>query len=148
MRIDDALAGVTKLGLDTPPIIYFIESHPVYDIAATEVFGRIEAGSITGVTSVISMTEVLIHPLRRSDARLYEKYRELLVSTQHLELVSIGPAIAEGAAVLRSHHGLRVPDALQLASAIESDCQAFLTNDTALRRVDDIRIIILGELEP
>jgi len=30
MTVDQALIGVTKLGLDTSPFIYFIERHPVY----------------------------------------------------------------------------------------------------------------------
>jgi hypothetical protein len=30
MRLSDALAGVRRLGLDTAPIIYFIEENPVY----------------------------------------------------------------------------------------------------------------------
>ncbi len=27
-KLDDALAGVTLLGFDTSPIIYFVEAHP------------------------------------------------------------------------------------------------------------------------
>jgi hypothetical protein len=29
-RLDEALAGVTTLGFDTSPFIYFIERHPTY----------------------------------------------------------------------------------------------------------------------
>jgi hypothetical protein len=30
MKLDDALAGVDRLGLDTPPFIYLIERNPAY----------------------------------------------------------------------------------------------------------------------
>jgi hypothetical protein len=32
MKLKDALTGVTRLGLDTPPIIYFVEANPQYDV--------------------------------------------------------------------------------------------------------------------
>ena len=36
--LDDVLAGVLRLGLDTSPVIYFVEAHPHYDALVTEVF--------------------------------------------------------------------------------------------------------------
>lgn len=30
MRIDEALQGVTRLFLDTAPVIYYVEKHPTY----------------------------------------------------------------------------------------------------------------------
>jgi hypothetical protein len=36
-KLDDALAGVTRLGFDTAPVIYFVEAHPQYDALVTEV---------------------------------------------------------------------------------------------------------------
>ena len=59
MKLDDALAGIDSLGFDTPPIIYFVEAHPHYDALVTESFRRIAAGTTQGVTTVITLTEVL-----------------------------------------------------------------------------------------
>ena len=42
---------------------------------------------------------------------------------------------------------LRTPDALQLSAVVEINCQAFLTNDTQLKRVTELRVLILDELE-
>lgn len=58
MKLDDALAGVAQLGLDTAPIIYYIEAHPRYEALVEHVFDLIARGSLTGVTSVITLTEV------------------------------------------------------------------------------------------
>lgn len=30
MQLDEALVGITTLGFDTSPFIYFIERHPAY----------------------------------------------------------------------------------------------------------------------
>lgn len=59
----------------------------------------------------------------------------------------VDAAIAERAAALRARYTLRTPDALQIATALHAGCQGFLTNDTALRRVTDLRVLVLHELE-
>jgi predicted nucleic acid-binding protein len=144
---DDALEGVVKLGIDTAPLIYFVEAHPACDIAITQVFRRIQSGEITGMTSVITLVEVLTQPLRKGKPELQEQYRSLLSGSAHFELVVIDAAIAEQAAMLRARYGLRTPDALQIATAISTNCQAFLTNDSHLRRVTELRVITMEDLQ-
>jgi predicted nucleic acid-binding protein len=43
---------------------------------------------------------------------------------------------------------LRLPDALQIAVALEAGCEAFLTNDLTLKRVVELRVLVLDDLEP
>jgi predicted nucleic acid-binding protein len=54
---------------------------------------------------------------------------------------------AERAADLRARYGLKTPDALQIGCALESGCDAFLCNDLALKRVTELRVLALDELE-
>lgn len=56
-------------------------------------------------------------------------------------------SIAETAAELRARYNLRTPDALQIAVALENNCDAFLCNDNGLKRVTELKILILDELE-
>jgi predicted nucleic acid-binding protein len=51
------------------------------------------------------------------------------------------------AAELRARYNLRTPDALHIACAIDTGCDAFLTNDTGIKRVNEIRILVLDDLE-
>jgi predicted nucleic acid-binding protein len=53
---------------------------------------------------------------------------------------------AERAAELRARYHLRTPDALQVATALLSDCQAFLTNDKDLSRIIEIQVLVLETL--
>jgi predicted nucleic acid-binding protein len=41
---------------------------------------------------------------------------------------------------------MKTPDALQIAVACQAGCEAFLTNDRALRRVTDINVLVLADL--
>jgi predicted nucleic acid-binding protein len=147
IKLEDALAGVKNLGLDTAPVIYFVEKHPQYDALVTEIFRRIDDGMLVGVTSVITFTEVLVQPIRRDDAKLQQEYSELLLHSADFETMPIDAETAKRAATLRAKYNLRTPDALQVATALEFDCQAFLTNDIPLKRVTELRVLILDELE-
>lgn len=147
MKLDDALAGVVRLGFDTAPVIYFVEAHPRYDALVTEVFQRVASGVLGGITSVITLTEVLVHPLRQRDTRLSDEYRSLLLTSGDFHTLPIDAGVADQAAELRAGYGLRTPDALQIAAALAAGCTAFLTNDARLQRVTELRVLVLDELE-
>ena len=146
-KLDAALAGVTRLAFDTSPVIYFVEAHPQYDVVVTEVFQRVADGALAGYTSVITLSEVLVQPLLRGDAHLAQEYRDLLLRSRNFQTLPVDSAVAEQAAGLRARYRLRTPDVVQIAVALEASCEAFLTNDAALRRVSELRVLVLDELE-
>ncbi|WP_366944838.1 hypothetical protein [Chamaesiphon sp. GL140_3_metabinner_50] len=41
----------------------------------------------------------------------------------------------------------QLPDSIQIATAIVANCDAFLTNDVALKNVTEIRAIVVCKLE-
>ncbi|MGI8689309.1 MAG: type II toxin-antitoxin system VapC family toxin [Thermomicrobiales bacterium] len=145
--LDAALVGMTALGFDIASLIYFIERHPDYGVLMREVFRRVDTGTIAGYTSTITVTEILTKPYQVQDDVLAHRYRTLLLRSRNFTVVPIDAVIADRAAEIRARYRLRTPDALQLATAIQAGCEAFLTNDHALRRVVDIRVLILDELE-
>ncbi len=147
VKVDDAVAHVTLLALDTGPVIYLVEAHPRYAPVMADIFLRINDASIRACTSVITLGEVLVQPLLRGDVRLERTYRGLLIQNDRFETLVIGHTAAERAADLRARYGLRLPDALQIAVALDKRCDAFLTNDLRLKRVTDLPILVLDELE-
>lgn len=146
MKLTDALKGVTRLGIDTPVFIYFTEANPQYVAICRNVFARLQNGDAVGYTSMISLTEALVHPLQTGDRILEAQYCALLLSTSHVVSLPMDATIARRAAELRAVHNLLVPDAVQVAAALESRCEAFLTNDRVFRRVPGISVVILDEL--
>lgn len=142
----ESLSEITSLGLDTAPIIYFIEANPSLDQVVTGIFARIAKGECVGITSVITLTEVLTMPMRSGNKTLQSQYTELLRGSANFTTLPISFSIAEKAAELRARHHLRTPDAIQIATAMEAGCQAFLTNDLKVKRVEEIKIIVLSEL--
>jgi predicted nucleic acid-binding protein len=146
-KLDDALASVTALGFDTSPFIYFVERHPTYLDLLRELFQQIDDGRMQGFASVVTLTEVLTMPKQHLNRTLETEYRNIPLSSRYFTLIPIDSAIAESAAELRARHRLGTPDALQIAAALSAGCQAFITNDRALRRVTELQIYTLDDLE-
>jgi predicted nucleic acid-binding protein len=71
----------------------------------------------------------------------------MLRSTHHVKLIPVDITVAARAADLRAKYSLRTPDALPVVSGLATGCDAFLTNDLDLKRVQETRILVLDELE-
>jgi predicted nucleic acid-binding protein len=135
------------LCIETAPYIYFVEKQPIYGPKMRAVFEQVEIQGIEVVSSVLTLTEVLVKPLRESDTQLELNYRELLTTTDLIHLLPVSVPIANRAADLRARYNLKTPDAVHIATAIEHGSDAFLTNDKALARITEVRVIVLDDLE-
>lgn len=147
VKISDALANVSRLCVDTMPFIYFVEQNPAYLKKVRMVLTQITNGNIEGVSSVITLTEVLTLPIRLGRTDLEQAYRQILLQGKNFRLISINETIASRAVHLRAQYNLKTPDALQIATAVEAGCEAFLTNDLTIKRVQEVKVLVLDELE-
>jgi predicted nucleic acid-binding protein len=147
VKLADALAGVRRLFIDTAPLIYFIEQHPVYLDRVRAIMQQIDAGEIAGVSSVVTLTEVLTLPVKAGLHDIQQAYRAVLLNSRSFTLVPIHAQTAIRAAELRARYSLKTPDALQVSAAIDAGCDAFLTNDTGIKRVQEISVLVLDEIE-
>jgi predicted nucleic acid-binding protein len=147
--VDDVLSGISRLGLDTTPVLYFVEGHPEFRAVCTDVFAAVDDERIEVYTSVLTLSESLTRPLIVGDSALESAFKNLLTRTRGVYLMSVSPAIGDIVSRLcERYDGLRTADAVQIATAIASGCEAFLTGDARLKRVTEIPVLILGELEP
>ncbi|WP_017326546.1 PIN domain-containing protein [Synechococcus sp. PCC 7336] len=147
MNVEAALQGVTRLFLDTAPVIYYLENNPIYQSLVVSVFDRIEAGRLTAVTSPVTLAECLVHPYRLGRTKLQQAYQRTIVNAENTLFQTIGELAAQRAAQLRASYNLSLPDFLQLAAALAANCEAFLTNDINLKRVGELQILVIKELE-
>jgi predicted nucleic acid-binding protein len=137
-----ALLGHT-VGLDTAPLIYFIEKHPQYFPTVRPFFEAVERGDIQIITSTLTLTEVLIHPLRQGSQMLARQYSSVLLNASHVRTLAVSPSIATEAARLRANHGYKTPDAIQLATAQAGHATFFVTNDEALGSLAGLQVVVL-----
>ena len=133
------------VGLDTTPLIYLIENNPIYADFVTPFFDMADEGEIKIVTSTMTLLEVLVHPIKRNDIELIQRYRQILLESE-FSVIDLSREIAEEAAHLRAVYGLRTPDAIQVATAIYSKASFFLTNDKRLSSIKEIKVLVIDTL--
>lgn len=146
MRVEDALAGLRRVLLDTAPVIYHVEGNVNYQAVTDAFFAAVQKGSVQAVTTPVTLAECLVHPLRRGDSDLADQFSKAITQGTNTDYVGIDE-VAEKAAELRARHNLTLLDAFQVAAAVQSGCDALLTNDIMLKRVTEVRILVLNELE-
>ncbi|MEX2172269.1 MAG: PIN domain-containing protein [Pirellulales bacterium] len=140
-----ALHGTT-VGLDTAPLIYFIEEHHKYDQILTPFFEDLDAGKFRVVTSTVTLIEVLVHPLRNNDEALARQYYDILLSSPHIDVVPVSLSVAERAAEVRANFRLKTPDAIQVAGAMMYNASALLTNDREWPRGLGVPVLLIEDL--
>jgi predicted nucleic acid-binding protein len=134
-----------RVGFDTPVFIYHIEAATRFAEPAGVAMEALAAGAFAGVTSVLTLTEISVKPLQMGRPDVADECEILLANYPNLTLSAIERSTARKAAELRALHRLRPVDAFQIASRLEQVATAFLTNDEALRRVTELRVLTLGD---
>jgi predicted nucleic acid-binding protein len=78
---------------------------------------------------------------------LAQQYREILLNANHIATIPLSCEITEEAARLRARYNVRTPDAIQMATAIRAGASFFLTNDSHLPTIPELRVLVLDELK-
>ena len=99
-----------------------------------------------GITSTITMAELLVHPYREKNSQTADRYYGLFSTFPHLEWKGLTLEIADLAARFRADYNLRTPDAIQAATATKGGATGFLTNDFSFERVGVFEPLVLNTL--
>jgi len=141
----ERLHGKRRIHIDSMVIIYLIEQHPVYLPIVRPLFELIDSRTIVGVSSHITLLEVMVLPLKQGRSDLARKYRQLMVGSGCMELLPVDQGVAEEGAAIRAKYNFRTPDAIQLATSVQCKADAFITNDSRLRRFDHLDVLVLED---
>lgn len=132
------------LGLDTSVFIYHLEANAKYLSLTRTVLQNIQSGRSQGVISTVTIMELTVQPWRMNRGDVARQYEVLLMNFPHLSVVEVSRDIARRAAQLRAKYNLRPADALQVATALVSGAEVWISNDKKLRRLEpEIDVIIL-----
>jgi predicted nucleic acid-binding protein len=147
LKPQDALIGVTRLGLDANILITILNVEPLLLPFCMPFLQAIIQQEIEAVVSHVVFTECLVRPYQTKNLQAEASALQLLERTPGLITTPVSDVIAKRAARLRANYNLRTPDALHIATAIETGCETFLTNDRQFSRVTEIRVIILEDID-
>ncbi|ROZ76471.1 PIN domain-containing protein [Ramlibacter sp. WS9] len=130
--------------VDTAPLIYILEDHPTFAPLFDGLFEAAESGRLQIAVSTISLAEVLVGPLKQGLDALAKRYERALGS---FDLMPVTAEISVTAARLRASTGLRLPDALLAATALEIGAVALVTHDRDFSKLSGLKVLT-GERRP
>lgn len=132
---------MAEVYLDTTCFIHLLEGDPPVR-NAVEAHLRALPATDGVVTSRLTRLECRVKPLREADHSLLARYAAAL-APPNVRLLDLSEAVVERATELRARYGFRTPDALHLASAIESGAASFITGDARLAKCREIPVAIV-----
>ena len=135
-----------RIFFDTNPVIYYLDAHSLY---ASKVYWFLVHNKMRGAefyTSTITNAEFFCKPMANLDFDKIEAY-DRFIQDFRFTVLPITESIAWRSAQLRAKYkGLKLPDALQLAAAMDQHCDSFLTNDERLIQVSEANVLYLSTL--
>ena len=132
---DNALVTV-----DTAPIIYILEDNSRFAEKFHPLFQQIESGRIRPIISPVTIAEVLAGPLSFNNEILANRYFTAL-SSLPWKVQDLTAELSFLAARIQIRYQLKLPDAMQIATAIHTGSSALITHDRDFRGVDEITIL-------
>jgi predicted nucleic acid-binding protein len=138
------LKVIESLYLDANVFIYAYETQGLRADAAWQVLDAIERGEFAGITSELTLAEVLVGPLRRKDDELAGHYHEILSSEGGFNVIVVERPMLIEAAFFRSVMKLKLPDAIHVATARAHQCRYMISDDKRLPQAGGLRIVNLG----
>lgn len=133
-----ALPTGALLLVDSAPIIYTLEANAKFAPRFAPLFERHAHGELALAVTTVTIAEVLTGPLAAGEEALAKRYRATLETWR---VVDFDVNIAESAARLRAIYHLKLPDAIQLASAVAINADALVTHDRDFSKVRGLRIL-------
>jgi predicted nucleic acid-binding protein len=122
---------MARVALDADVVIAFLDPSDAQHQQAVELLGTHLANGDDVLIAATVYTEVIVRPLQLGTD---DKVDEFLTAIR-AHLVDVDRALARRAAELRARHGgLRLPDALSLATALASSVD-LITLDRRLQRI-------------
>ena len=138
------IENFSKVFVDTAPFVYLLEINEFLTDKTKQVFNNFLSNTIF-VTSVITYAEYCVRPKKINNQRAINKFKYLL-NDIGCDIKNIDIEIADITADLRAKYQfLKTPDALQLATAIQYNCNKFLTNDNKLKQISEIEIVLISD---
>lgn len=132
------------VALDTNIFIYYFQKHPDFGSFVKPLFESIVTNKFKAVMSIIAVAELLSLKAPQEDI---DKLRSLFLEIPNLRTVDVNERIAIDAAHIRRSYGYRLPDSIQLATALNAKAEIFVTNDKGLSGFKGIQIKMLSELD-
>ena len=97
----------------------------------------IDEGRVKGVVSTVVIAEMCAGYYEAKELREKDDFLVHLLSSPNYEVVEVSASVADEAGRIRAVTGLRLPDALIVASALKRGGKHMVSNDVSLKKASE-----------
>ncbi|HET7700509.1 MAG TPA: PIN domain-containing protein [Candidatus Limnocylindria bacterium] len=153
MALERAIPRGEAVLLDTSSLAAYLGSEPTSAIAAFLIDEYVRSGRNRAVVSAVSVTELLVRPIRGGHHDVGRSILEFLRTFANLDIVPVDLTVATIAAALRARDGMKVPDALIAASGLDRSAAVAISDDagwpeTLAHGATTMRVVALRSFLP
>jgi len=146
MTVDQLCSRHRRIAVDANVFIYLFEGSGTLSKVAAVVLDAVSSGRTTGVAATITLTEVVVGPVRAGEDTMAERYLDAIRSIDNLHIVPLTAEIAADAGFVRGRSGLTLADAIHVATASAAGATALVTNDRRIRATPNLDVVRLSDL--
>ena len=134
--------------LDTNVLIGIVQALPQPDERQLALLGDLDGGRLRGMTSELSLSEVLVGPLQQGDATTFDAFIALLSGDGAIAVMPVSRDVLIAAARHRAMSRMKLPDAIHVATADVAGCAGFVSADRGVRLPPGMRAMVWDRLDP
>ena len=137
---------VPRVYIDTNVLIYIVEGIEPFRSQLGLLVEALDAGGLQGVTSDLTIAEVMVKPFARKDQRYITEYSRLLSGASMLEMRSVDRTVLEHSAKLRAEIGGKLADGIHVATAELAGCSHLVSEDSGIKVPEGMALIKVREI--
>ncbi|MBI4770186.1 MAG: type II toxin-antitoxin system VapC family toxin [Chloroflexi bacterium] len=145
-QLEQELSALKSVVLDTMVFSYHFSADPDYSPLTTVILEAIESGRLLGVTTTLTIAELLSRPEQEGNKEAAAQYEAYVSAFPNLDIIPLDVPLARLAARFHGRDRLKMPDAIQAAAAVLHNADALVTNDLEIRRkATGVKVLILND---
>ena len=144
MGLRKALRG-KHVYFDTNIFIYLLEGNPSLESCLQELRLAIRDDGLKVSSCDLVFTEILPTLVKKQDRAAIESTTALLGEEGAFTLHPLSRETCIQAAFFRGETGMKTPDAIHVAAALQAGCDIFLTNDKGIRVPESMERMIISD---
>lgn len=139
------LAGNTVY-IDTNIFIYFLDGNKDFLSLVAPFLEAVSAGKIIGYTGDAVIAETMVRPYKIGNLAMIEQFKAFFYREDFLTILPHESKTFDLAAQISAKHGMKLIDALHLATALQAGCKYLITQDMGFKQIEGMELVNLKNI--
>ncbi len=136
-----------KVYFDTNIFIYLFEGCKTIMPQIKALQSLIEREETRIISSILVYAEMLPPVVKNGNQKVVQSLINFLRETEIFTLVPINFDVSVHAGILRGETGMKTPDAIHVATAMEEKCDVFFTNDKQIKLPKSLERVLFSDYQ-